>query len=64
MWEELGWLFEEGLDGVVEASEVGIGGSSHGGVVSRCWRLLDVYICYCMCVSGDCGGLSMLELVW
>lgn len=25
VWEELGGLFEEGLDGVVEASEVGVG---------------------------------------
>lgn len=29
MWEELGGLFEEGLDGVVEASEVGVWGAGH-----------------------------------
>ena len=30
VWEELGGLFEKGLDGVVEASEVGVGGAGHG----------------------------------
>jgi hypothetical protein len=29
MWKELGGLFEEGLDGVVEASEVGVWGAGH-----------------------------------
>jgi hypothetical protein len=39
--EELGGLFEEGLDGVVEAPEVGIGGSSHGEILSSCGRLFE-----------------------
>lgn len=30
VWEELGGLFEEGVDGVVEAAEVGVGGAGHG----------------------------------
>lgn len=29
VWEELGGLFEESLDGVVEASEVGVWGAGH-----------------------------------
>lgn len=29
VWEELGWLFEEGVHGVVEAAQVGVGGAGH-----------------------------------
>lgn len=32
VWEELRWLFEERVDGVVEAAQVGIWGAGHGGV--------------------------------
>jgi hypothetical protein len=35
VWEELGWLFEEGLYGVVEAAEIGVWGAGH------CERLAD-----------------------
>lgn len=31
VWEELGGLSEEGVHGVVEAAQVGIGGAGHFG---------------------------------
>lgn len=31
VWEELGGLSEEGVHGVVEAAQVGIGGAGHSG---------------------------------
>jgi hypothetical protein len=37
VWEELGWLFEEGLHGVVEAAEVGVWGTGHCKVLFGGW---------------------------